>query len=133
MADDAEAKFLALFGRRVALARKRLGMTQDEVATKAGLTRASVANMEAGRQNPPLSRLRLLSIALDLDIGDLLSDQPLDPTVLVLRTKAGKWRAEFPDGDYVESNTKATVLDLATFIADRRGAKLIDTTEDGDG
>lgn len=40
----------ALFGRRVAEARAKAELTQMGLAEKVGLSRASIANIEAGRQ-----------------------------------------------------------------------------------
>ena len=39
-----------LFGARVQQVREALGMTQDDLRKKVGLTRTSIANIEAGRQ-----------------------------------------------------------------------------------
>ena len=39
------------FGRAVALRRDQLGMTQAQLSARVGLSRASIANIEAGRQN----------------------------------------------------------------------------------
>lgn len=38
------------FGLRVLQIREALGLTQEEIATRTGLTRSSVANIEGGRQ-----------------------------------------------------------------------------------
>lgn len=39
-----------LFGARVQQLRDALGLTQDELRLKVGLTRASIANIEGGKQ-----------------------------------------------------------------------------------
>ena len=39
-----------LFGARVLQLREALGLTQDELRKKVGLTRPSIANIEAGKQ-----------------------------------------------------------------------------------
>lgn len=55
--------YMAL-GRKVAAARKRLGLTQAELAAQISLTRASVANIETGRQRVMLHDVFALVEAL---------------------------------------------------------------------
>lgn len=65
------------FGRTIAARRKALEMTQIELASKAGLSRASVASIESGRQNVLLHHVFALAAALKLDrVADLLPEQP---------------------------------------------------------
>ncbi|PDT01409.1 transcriptional regulator [Rhizobium chutanense] len=54
-------------GRAVAKRRDELGMTQAEVATKLGLSRASLANLESGRQRIMVHQLFALVHALKLN------------------------------------------------------------------
>lgn len=48
--------------------RKMLGLTQDEVAKKAGLTQAQVARLENSSQIPRVDTLLKVAIALGLSI-----------------------------------------------------------------
>jgi transcriptional regulator with XRE-family HTH domain len=52
-------------GRKVAAARKTLGLTQAELAARLSLTRASVANIETGRQRVMLHDVFALVEALE--------------------------------------------------------------------
>jgi transcriptional regulator with XRE-family HTH domain len=54
-------------GRAVAKRREELGMTQAEVAAKLGLSRASLANLESGRQRIMVHQLFALVHALKLN------------------------------------------------------------------
>jgi transcriptional regulator with XRE-family HTH domain len=54
-------------GRAVAKRRDFVGMTQAEVAAKLGLTRASLANLENGRQRIMVHQLFALVQALRMD------------------------------------------------------------------
>lgn len=54
-------------GRRIAAARKRKGWSQRRLAGACDLTRGSVANIELGRQKPPLDTLWTLGLALDVE------------------------------------------------------------------
>lgn len=57
------AELLAEFAANVRAARKRRGLTQAEVARRVGHSRASLANIEAGRQDAPMvTLLRLCGV-----------------------------------------------------------------------
>lgn len=69
----ADKQFYREFGRRIAALRAALGITQAEVAERLGVTRASVANIEGGRQKLYVHQLYALARALQLsDLGELL-------------------------------------------------------------
>jgi len=52
--------------------RKRMGLTQDEFANKIGLSRASVVNIEKGRQQVSLKNLYLICKYLEIKSSALL-------------------------------------------------------------
>lgn len=52
--------------------REAKGYTQDALAKKVGVSRAYLARLEMGRQDPPLSRLQKLAKALGVKVGRLL-------------------------------------------------------------
>jgi transcriptional regulator with XRE-family HTH domain len=56
---------------RVRDAREHAGVTQDQLAAHLEPTRASVANLEAGRQRISAYHLAVLASALDIPIVDL--------------------------------------------------------------
>lgn len=51
-------------GYRVRVVRDTAGLTQQELATRAGLSRVSIANLEGGRQRSPLTVLYRIAHAL---------------------------------------------------------------------
>ena len=53
-------------GRRIRRLRKAAGQTQEQLATQVGVSRASIANIEAGRQNFLLHNIYAIAEALDL-------------------------------------------------------------------
>jgi len=59
-------------GDMVSKHRALSGMTQLELAMKVGISRAQVANIENGRGDPPVSRLRAFADALNCQIKDLI-------------------------------------------------------------
>lgn len=64
-------------GQRVALRRSELRLSQADLAGLVGLSRGSVANVEAGRQRLPLHQVYRLLEALQLDELSALLPSPL--------------------------------------------------------
>lgn len=60
------------FGDLVHAARRARNMTQQDVSTAAGISRAQVANMEAGRTDIPLKTLKRIADALGCSMKDLV-------------------------------------------------------------
>ena len=57
---------------RLRTLRESKGITQAELAKKAGVSRAYLSRLEMGLHDPPLSRLRKLAAALRVKVADLL-------------------------------------------------------------
>lgn len=66
--------FYVEVGRRVRLARERLGLTQDSLATQVMLSRTSVTNIEKGRQKMLAHTLYSLAGALNVQPAELLPE-----------------------------------------------------------
>jgi transcriptional regulator with XRE-family HTH domain len=61
------------FGKAVAARRRTLGWTQSDLAGRVGMSRASVANIESGRQSVLLHHVYALASALECaKVADLL-------------------------------------------------------------
>lgn len=60
------------FGYKVAMARKKAGLTQEELAHKFGVTRTSITNIEAGRQSPPIDKVYELATLLGVTMQELV-------------------------------------------------------------
>ena len=67
-----ESELLIKIGRRIRDARTDAGMTQQELADRACISRASVANLERGNQEMAVTRLALLARILGLKLEDLV-------------------------------------------------------------
>lgn len=61
-------------GKRVKDARFRAGLTQAELAEKAGTTQTTVARIERDAVQPEVTTIRKLAGALGIPIADLLED-----------------------------------------------------------
>ncbi len=66
-------------GRVIRRRRKKLGLSQEELAHQAGITRNYVSLLELGQRNPTLNVIALLARALDTTV-----------TVLVREVEAGR-------------------------------------------
>lgn len=65
--------FYKAFGNAVSTRRTALGLTQAQLASKVRMSRASIANIESGRQNVLLHHVYAIAAALDFTkISDLL-------------------------------------------------------------
>ena len=60
-------------GKRIRLARRRLGMTQLELGIEARLHSTTVGRIERGELNPTLPTLQKIAKGLRMKTGDLLS------------------------------------------------------------
>ncbi len=73
VADTDNLFFSVAFGARVKEAREKAKLSQSELAKRLGLTRSSVANIEAGRQHPTVERAAMIVRVVRCDPGWLLA------------------------------------------------------------
>lgn len=59
-------------GTNLLAARKRLGLTQEQVAERSGVHATEVSRIEAGKRDPKVSTLRRLAKAVEVPPGRLL-------------------------------------------------------------
>ncbi len=59
-------------GRRIKVLRKKRGLSQEEVASKADISPNYVSRMERGTENPTLDMLIKISEALNVELWELL-------------------------------------------------------------
>ena len=114
MADDAIYK---AFGRAVATRRRKLELTQAELAARVGMSRASVANIESGRQSVLLHHVYGLAEALEITkVSDLLP-APSKPST------QGENDMIILSGEDVTPRAKAQITDLIASALAQRSTK----------
>jgi len=59
-------------GHRIAALRADAGLSQDDLAERAGLDRRSIQRYEAGSREPQYGDLLLIAHALDIPLADLV-------------------------------------------------------------
>lgn len=67
----------AIFGQNVRIARLKLGLTQQQVAEATGMAFSYVGKIESGEKNVTLETMKKLAAVLDLDLGRLFRQAPL--------------------------------------------------------
>ncbi len=59
-------------GTVISMRRKRLGMSQDELAKSAGITRPFISNVEQGQRNPSIGALTSIASALKTKVSRVM-------------------------------------------------------------
>ena len=113
----AETPSLAAFGNRLRLLRLHACLDQGELAAKVGVVRSSIANMEAGRQSPPLARVFDLAAVLDCTVGVLVGEAPDERLAVVEEAEAELSRIE---AEMVRLQTEQANLRRKVSAATRR-------------
>jgi len=115
-------------------ARKRLGMTQSELARLAGVSQAYIAKIESGQADPKLSTLRKISHAIqssaanpitagDIASSPVLSVRPSDTIIAAVRLMRRHGISQLPvieRGRQVGSVSEDTILRLLSSGPDVR-------------
>ena len=68
----------AVLKERLVFRRNRLGLTQDDLAEKSGVSLRSISNYESGESLPNLEQLYKLASALNINAGYFLGEEPMD-------------------------------------------------------
>lgn len=110
------------FGSAVSTRRKALGLTQAQLASKVNMSRASIANIESGRQNILLHHVYALAVALGFaKLAELLpplAQKSLGEEIKMTLSNQGLSKQTLSE------HAEAQVTDLITSaLAPRRGLK----------
>lgn len=72
MIQSEQNKFYQILGGRIREARIKATLTQETFANFVKLSRASIVNIEKGRQHPPIHLLWDIAKVLNIQVSDLL-------------------------------------------------------------
>lgn len=67
-------KILIEFGKRIRGLRKTKGMSQEMLASKSGLDRTYLSDIELGKRNISLKNISLIAFHLGVSISDLFKE-----------------------------------------------------------
>lgn len=70
--DSRQAEIREALAAEIRAARARKDITQSELADRAGISRATIARLEAGTRSADVVQLLAIADALDVDAGALL-------------------------------------------------------------
>jgi len=73
------ADILTIVGENIKYYRTKLGMTQEELAERAGINRSYLASLERGRRNTTLKTVEALAMALGVSTSELVSSTGVLP------------------------------------------------------
>ena len=74
MVQDSPSQTVKL-GQKIRLRRKKLGMTQEELAEKLGVVHQALSRIEQGHTAPKMDRLPAIAKALQCTVSDLFRDE----------------------------------------------------------
>lgn len=74
MTDNDKQRFYLNIGESIRFARIKANLSQADLAKKISMSRASVVNIEKGRQHPPLHLIWTLSEILKVSLMELIPD-----------------------------------------------------------
>jgi transcriptional regulator with XRE-family HTH domain len=74
--DEPIQAFYVDLGLRIKRGRQQVHVSQADLALRLGLTRASIANVEAGRQRPAAHQVAMLADILGVPLEDLMPTAP---------------------------------------------------------
>ncbi|HEX5928295.1 MAG TPA: helix-turn-helix transcriptional regulator [Solirubrobacterales bacterium] len=63
---------MGALGKNLRAARKELGLTQEEVASRSGVQAGEISRIENGKRDPQVSTLEKIAAALEMTPGRLL-------------------------------------------------------------
>jgi transcriptional regulator with XRE-family HTH domain len=89
VSDDAASQIVSELSKRLAQEREAAGVSKKSLASTAGFDRSTARYIENPEDNPTLLNLIRYGLALNLDVGELLS-VCLAPHLAVKKGKSGK-------------------------------------------
>ena len=98
------------FGARVRAARKEAGLSPKALASLVGLSRSSIANLEAGRQRVPVHVIWNLADALAVPVSKLLPEPSAG--IVLHRPRVNRFLRQEPRLAEVSANSKQRVRDF---------------------
>lgn len=108
-------------GRAIRARRRVLDKAQELLARDVGMSRATLANIETGRQRIQIHQVYAFAKALDLKVGDLLPEQ-------LPKEASSEWSGAPIEGD-LNAEQKNQVLGLITQVQPQQSKR----TEANDG
>ena len=68
-----------IIGQRIKFFREEAGLTQNQLAERADISREAIGNYEKGRRTPPVDIAQRIAAALNMSVDDLLYPDNMKP------------------------------------------------------
>jgi transcriptional regulator with XRE-family HTH domain len=72
--ETSESRLFNHLATKILEFRRAAGMSQKELSGRAQMKRSSIANIETGRQRPPLDAIYRIALALEVSVHDLIPE-----------------------------------------------------------
>lgn len=69
---ESQAKFYQTIGDEITLRRKKVGISQEDLAWMLSISRVSIVNIEAGKQRSPLHFIISLCTVLKIELSEII-------------------------------------------------------------
>lgn len=99
------------YGRNIKNARKKLGLTQKELAEASGVAKVTIQQYETGKRQPRLEQLSMLAEAMKVHMDELLGTKPLPSREVVINEGFPCEYTDMEDGAEIESMAAFFFLD----------------------
>lgn len=122
-------------GKNIYTLRKKIGLSQEQLAEKVNVTRQTISNWELGETFPNPEQLKLLSVSLGVSIDDLVENVEFITNKELLQNnninlKSKRYKAVLlcyflcsivwcytAITNFIENNISFAIIDLALFFA----------------
>jgi len=101
--DLIQSNFYTAVVNKLKIARQAKGVDQESLAQMLGLTRASIINIEKGRQRPSVYQLWLMARFLNIPITDLIP--PVE-----LQNKVDEWKEKVENNAEIDNENDQKLL-----------------------
>lgn len=99
------------YGKNIKNARKKLGLTQKELAEASGVAKVTIQQYETGKRQPRLEQLSMLAEAMKVHMDELLGTKPLPSREVVINEGFPCEYTDMEDGAEIESMAAFFFLD----------------------
>lgn len=99
------------YGKNIKNARKKLGLTQKELAEASGVAKVTIQQYETGKRQPRLEQLSMLAEAMQVHMDELLGTKPLPSREVVINEGFPCEYTDMEDGAEIESMAAFFFLD----------------------
>jgi len=112
-----DSEIYMLLGRAIAKRRSKIALTQRELASMIGVSRASIANTERGKQTVSVHNLYAIAAALQIDsVAELLPPLTQRSPAIDVEVKSSY--------ESINASEEASVLKLIDNISKTEGTKV---------